>query len=680
MASTDVRPPCEVLRTMTDRTKLQALRQIVHSAIAWPRTAKKFLMVAADLVALPAVLWVAITLRLGSWNHGDVNGGLLFVALPLVTIPVLVRLGLYRAVIRFISSQALVAALAGVTISTVALLLLSYIPGFGNVPRSSLVIYWSLATLYVGGSRYMLRLLLAPSSRSASRVVIYGAGTAGARLAQAMLTSSEARPVAFVDDDRTLWGAVIGGLKVHRPSEIEYLRDECGVDRVLLAMPSASRSLRRAVLERIQAPGLRVQTVPDISDILAGNAELEDVRDVDANDLLGREPVAPIQTLFDACIRGKVVMVTGAGGSIGSELCRQIAGLGPRRLVLFEMSEVALYRIEHELNLLAQKADFVTELIPLLGNAHHLNRMTEIMQAYGVQTVYHAAAYKHVPIVEQNVLAGIHNNVMSTLHAAEAARASNVETFVLVSTDKAVNPTNVMGLTKRFAEMVLQGLSTRAERTKFCMVRFGNVLESSGSVVPLFREQIRRGGPVTVTHPDIIRYFMTIPEATQLVLQAGALAKGGDLFVLDMGKPVKIDDLARRMISLSGLTVRDSSNPQGDVEIQYTGLRPAEKLYEELLIGSNVTGTEHPMILRALEPCLPWARIESLLADLKASMAGLDVQGSLEILTRAVREYTPASRLSDLVWSHEESRRESRGKVASLAARRPAPTREVGAD
>jgi FlaA1/EpsC-like NDP-sugar epimerase len=658
---------------MTDHTKLQRLRRIVYSAIAWPRTAKKALMVAADLVALPVILWFAITLRLGSWHHRAMADSLLFIALPLVTIPVLIRLGLYRAVIRFISSQALVAALAGVTVSTVALLLLSYTPGFGEVPRSSLVIYWSMALLYVGGSRYVLRLLLAPSSRLASRVVIYGAGTAGARLAQAMQTSSEARPVAFVDDDRSLWGAVIGGLKVHRPSDIQYLRDEYGVDRVLLAMPSASRNLRRAVLERIQAPGLRVQTVPDISDILAGNAELEDVRDVDANDLLGREPVAPIQSLFDACIRGKVVMVTGAGGSIGSELCRQIAGLSPRRLVLFEMSEVALYRVEHELNLLAQKAGFGTELIALLGNAHHQNRMTEIMQGYGVQTVYHAAAYKHVPIVEQNVLAGIHNNVISTLHAAEAARASNVETFVLVSTDKAVNPTNVMGLTKRFAEMVLQGLSTRAERTRFCIVRFGNVLESSGSVVPLFREQIRRGGPVTVTHPDIIRYFMTIPEATQLVLQAGALAKGGDLFVLDMGQPVKIDDLARRMISLSGLTVRDAKNPQGDIEIQYMGLRPAEKLYEELLIGSNVTGTEHPMILRALEPSLPWTRIESLLTELKGSMAGLDVQGSLEILSNAVREYTPAGQLSDLVWSHEAARREARGKVTSLVARRPEP-------
>jgi FlaA1/EpsC-like NDP-sugar epimerase len=652
----------------------------MRSVIYWPRGAKKALMVSADLVALPLILWLAITLRLGSFEHGASGGGWLFVALPVITVPVLVKLGLYRAVIRFISSKALVAALLGVTVSTIFLVLLTYVPGFGSVPRSSLVIYWSLALLYVGGSRYLVRLLLAPSSSSASNVVIYGAGTAGARLARAMAMSTEARPIAFIDDDRSLWGSVIGGLRVHRPADIDRLRAEYDIDRVLLAMPSASRAVRRAVLERIQAPGLRVQTVPDISDILAGNAQLEDVRDVEANDLLGREPVAPIQKLFDACIRDKVVMVTGAGGSIGSELCRQIARVSPRRLVLFEMSELALYSIERELQLLAQLEGFDLELTALLGNAHHRNRMIEIMQAYGVQTIYHAAAYKHVPLVEHNVIAGIHNNVLSTWHAAEAALACNVEKFVLISTDKAVNPTNVMGATKRLAEMVLQGLSTRGGRTKFCMVRFGNVLESSGSVVPLFREQIRRGGPVTVTHPDIIRYFMTIPEATQLVLQAGAMANGGDVFVLDMGKPVKIADLARRMISLSGLRVRDEQNPDGDIDIQFTGLRPAEKLYEELLIGSNVSGTEHPMIMRALEPCLPWAQVESLLEELRADMNKLDVPATLGILMRAVHEYTPAPKSADLVWNRRQVQRETQAKVTQLDTRRAAASREIRPD
>ena len=665
---------------MRDESTLQSAHSAMRSIIHWPRSVKKACMVSADLIALPLILWLAITLRLGSFEHGDSGGGLLFVALPLITVPILIKLGLYRAVIRFISSKALVAALLGVTVSTIILVLLTYAPGFGPVPRSSLAIYWSLALLYVGGSRYLVRLLLAPSSGSASNVVIYGAGSAGARLAQAMSMSTEARPIAFIDDDRSLWGSVIAGLRVHRPADIDRLRSEYDIDRVLLAMPSATRTVRRAVLERIQAPGLRVQTVPDISDILAGHAQLEDVRDVEANDLLGREPVAPIQALFDACIRNKVVMVTGAGGSIGSELCRQIARVGPRRLVLFEMSELALYSIERELRLLAQHESFDLELTALLGNAHHRNRLTEIMQAYGVQTIYHAAAYKHVPIVEQNVIAGIHNNVLSTWHAAEAALACNVETFVLISTDKAVNPTNVMGATKRLAEMVLQALSTRGGRTKFCMVRFGNVLESSGSVVPLFREQIRSGGPVTVTHPDIIRYFMTIPEATQLVLQAGAMAIGGDVFVLDMGKPVKIADLARRMIHLSGLTVRTEKNLEGDIEIQYTGLRPAEKLYEELLIGSNVSGTEHPMIMRAVEPCLSWAQVEPLLQDLTAEMNRLDVSATLGILAKAVHEYTPAPRSADLVWDRKETQRETQAKVTILDARRGAALRETRPD
>lgn len=642
------------------------------AVVAWPRGVKKAVMVSADLLALPVLLWFAISLRLGTGNHGELGGGALYLLLPLVTVPVLVRLGLYRAVLRFISTRALIAAIAGVSISTVVLYALSYLPWTGRVPRSSLVIYWTLALLYVAGSRYTLRLLLAPSSSLASRVVIYGAGSAGARLARTMSFSSEARPIAFIDDDRSLWGAVIEGLRVHKPSELERLREDYGVDRILLAMPSASRSVRRAVLERLQSPGLRVQTVPDIRDILSGRAQVEDIRDVDVNDLLGREPVAPIAELFDACIRGKSVLVTGAGGSIGSELCRQIARLGPRRLVLFEMAEPALYTIDREIRNQAQHDQTDIELVALLGNAHNQKRVAEIMHVYGVQTVYHAAAYKHVPIVEENVIAGIRNNVVSTWHCAEAALSAGVETFVLISTDKAVNPANVMGATKRLAEMVLQGMVTRGGRTRFCMVRFGNVLESSGSVVPLFREQIRQGGPVTVTHPDIIRYFMTIPEASQLVLQASAMAAGGDLFVLDMGQPVKIADLARRMINLSGLTVRDETNPNGDIEIQYTGLRPAEKLYEELLIGSNVTGTQHPMIMRALEPCLPWPKIEAILSDLVYAMDRCMVEEALQVLRRAVSEYIPSPKPADLVLCHREAQRAQTTKVTPIDVRRSA--------
>jgi FlaA1/EpsC-like NDP-sugar epimerase len=372
-------------------------------------------------------------------------------------------------------------------------------------------------------------------------------------------------------------------------------------------------------------------------------------------------------------------MVTGAGGSIGSELCRQIVRLRPRRLVLFEMSEVALYAIDRELRLLIERDRLDLELASILGNAHHKYRVREVIHAYGVQTVYHSAAYKHVPIVEQNVIEGIHNNVISTWYTAEAALECGVETFVLISTDKAVNPTNVMGATKRLAEMVLQGLHHRGGRTKFCLVRFGNVLESSGSVVPLFREQIRLGGPVTVTHRDVIRYFMTIPEAAQLVLQAGAMAQGGDVFVLDMGKPIRIADLARRMISLSGLTVRDEANPDGDIEIQFTGLRPAEKLFEELLIGTNVSGTEHPMIMRAMEHSLSWEAMQALLHDLLVAMEQFDVRAARQLLLYGVQEYRPSTDLADQVFCRRENEKKlSQPKVTSLQARREAGKHEAG--
>jgi FlaA1/EpsC-like NDP-sugar epimerase len=413
-----------------------------------------------------------------------------------------------------------------------------------------------------------------------------------------------------------------------------------------------------------------VQTIPDFSDIVSGKATVADVRDVDANDLLGRDAVPPDAALLEACIRNKCVMVSGAGGSIGSELCRQILRLGPTRLVLLEMSEVALYSIDRELRLLASGLDFNVELVALLGNAHHKQRVREVMQAYGVQTVYHAAAYKHVPIVEQNIVEGIHNNVFSTWYAAEAAVECGVETFVLISTDKAVNPTNVMGATKRMAEIVLQGLQSRGTATRLCMVRFGNVLESSGSVVPLFREQIRNGGPVTVTHKDVIRYFMTIPEASQLVLQAGSMAKGGDVFVLDMGKPVRIEDLARRMIGLMGYSVRDENNADGDIEIVYTGLRPAEKLFEELLIGNNVSGTEHPMIMRATEHHLPWPAVAQLLDDLLQSIDMFDCNSARDLLMQAVAEYRPGNDVQDLVWMRKRAATHDHGNVTAIAARR----------
>src|SRR5690606_38941990 len=444
------------------------------------------------------------------------------------------------------------------------------------IPVSALPIYWSLALIYVGGSRFIVRgLLNFRWSNGTQRVVIYGAGGAGVQLATGLMRSGRYHPIAFIDDNTSLQGSTINGLEVFPLRALPDLVRHEGVAAVLLALPSQTRRRRQQILKSIEPLNLLVQTVPDYSDILSGNARVEDVRDVDAGDLLGRDPVPPNARLVDACIKGKVVMVTGAGGSIGSELCRQIVRLRPAQLLLFEMSELALYSIDRELRTLMASEKISLEVIALLGNAHHKHRVREILQAYGVQTIYHAAAYKHVPIVEHNIVEGIYNNIFGTWNAAEAALEARVETFVLISTDKAVNPTNVMGATKRFAEIVLQALHQRGSATRFCMVRFGNVLESSGSVVPLFREQIRRGGPVTVTHKEVIRYFMTIPEAAQLVLQAGSMGRGGDVFVLDMGKPVRIADLARRMISLMGLTVRDEDNPDGDIEIVYTGLRPA---------------------------------------------------------------------------------------------------------
>jgi FlaA1/EpsC-like NDP-sugar epimerase len=391
-------------------------------------------------------------------------------------------------------------------------------------------------------------------------------------------------------------------------------------------------------------------TMPDVKDIVSGKARVDDISDVEVKDLLGRNPVPPIPELLDSSIKGKNVLVTWAGGSIGAELCRQILASDPERLVLLELSETALYKIERKLRKRAQDMDSDCEIVPLLGSVHHKVRMREVMDAFSIQTVYHAAAYKHVPIVEHNLFEGIHNNVFGTLYCLQSAIDAGVESFVLISTDKAVNPSSVMGATKRLAELVLQAYQGEEHDTRLCMVRFGNVLESSGSVVPLFKEQIRSGGPVTVTHRDIIRYFMTIPEAAQLVIQAGSMANGGDVFVLDMGKPVKIADLARRMINLMGLTVRDDNNPDGDIEIQYTGLRPAEKLYEELLIGSNVSGTEHPRIMRADEDFLSMEELKQCLSGLEAASQSLDYAQARELLLRSVNEYNPENGIDDLVW------------------------------
>jgi FlaA1/EpsC-like NDP-sugar epimerase len=642
--------------------------------LALPRETKRIIMMAADAIAIPTALWAALALKFDRLDPSLDRTFAYFLVAVASALFFFAIFGLYRAVIRFMGPRAMVTVIAGVSLSVLVLGIFDRFIATHQIPLSAFAIYWALALPWVGGSRFVARYLFLRRSGAkgtAARVAIYGAGNAGARVCSALLGDPYFEPIAFIDDKKSLQGSNINGIRVHSSESLKELVRQRRIDRVLLAMPSTSRRRRREILTALEPLGVHVQSLPNLSDLISGRAQFNELHDVEVSDLLGRDPVPPRPKLFGSCIRGKCVLVTGAGGSIGSELCRQIIRLDPTRLVLFEMSELALYNIQRELEEVAAHERLTAEIVPLLGNAHHRHRVREVLSTFGVQTIYHAAAYKHVPIVEHNVVEGIHNNVISTWYTAEAALETGVETFVLISTDKAVNPANVMGATKRLAELVLQALQERTTHTRFCMVRFGNVLASSGSVVPLFQEQIRRGGPVTVTHPDVIRYFMTIPEAAQLVLQAGSMAKGGDVFVLDMGRPVRIDDLARRLISLMGLTVRDAANPDGDIEIEYTGLRTAEKLFEELLIGTNVTGTDHPMIMRAIEHHLPWTRMQQMLNEQLVALASFDCHRAVALLAESVAEYQAEVDIRDYVWTRKAVLPHApAAKVADFAAKR----------
>ena len=550
-----------------------------------PRKSKRLIMVASDLLLLPFAVWSAVALRTGNWLPNI--PGLYWVILlaPIVAIPVFVKIGLYRAVIRYMEDRMVITVLKGVSLAVLLLLAADTLLATKAIPRSSYVIYWVIALLYIGGSRMVARAYLRKFEQRGKhldreRVAIYGAGETGVKLASALQAGRHFQVVAFFDDNSDLHRSEIAGIRVHGPDDFASVLDAESFTSVLLSIPSASRKRRLEIINRIEGFRVSVKSVPSMHDLVSGVSKVEELREVEIDDLLGRDSMQPIPELLTQCIRGKSVMVTGAGGSIGSELCRQIILQQPARLVLFERSEYALYQIEQELSSIPALDGVKTEVIPILGSVEHQQRVGQVLRAFGVQTIYHAAAYKHVPLVERNFIEGVRNNVFGTWRAAAAARDAGVETFVLISTDKAVRPTNVMGATKRFAELILQAFAREGGPTSYCMVRFGNVLGSSGSVVPLFRKQIQGGGPVTVTHPDITRYFMTIPEAATLVLQAGGMGSGGDVFVLDMGAPVKIIDLARRMIRLSGLEVRDEKHPEGDIEIVFSGLRPGEKLYE----------------------------------------------------------------------------------------------------
>ena len=614
-----------------------------------PRQGKQAAMIAFDSVscAASAILsfWIVFgTLALSS----DVKA--IAVLAVLIAIPVHWVFGLYASIVRYTGLTLLAVGLRATFFVTAVLMTISVVANLSTAPIRVGIVFWAFSLILIVGGRVAARMFLSRSNADREPVIVYGAGQAGAQLISALVDGDDYLPIALVDDNPKICGQQIHELKVYSADDLGMLIKTAAVKRILLAMPSASRRARRKVLERLSEYPVRIMTMPDVKDIVSGKARVDDVSDVEVKDLLGRNPVPPIPELLDSCVKGKNVLVTGAGGSIGSELCRRILESEPKRLLMLELAETALYKIERKLRKRVESTGCDSELVPLLGSVHHKGRVIEVMKAFDIDTVYHAAAYKHVPIVEQNLFEGIHNNVFGTLHCVQAAIETGVESFVLISTDKAVNPSSVMGATKRLAELVLQAYQSEQHDTCLSMVRFGNVLESSGSVVPLFKEQIRSGGPVTVTHRDIIRYFMTIPEAAQLVIQAGSMAKGGDVFVLDMGKPVKISDLARRMINLMGLTVRDDDNPDGDIEIQYTGLRPAEKLYEELLIGTNVSGTEHPRILRADEDCLSMDELQQCLDALENASKRLDYDTAREILLRSVQEYNPKNGIDDLVW------------------------------
>ena len=625
-----------------------------------PRFQKQVVAATADCVFLPLTFLVAIWLRYDAVSLDLLRHYTwLIFAIPVISIPIFIRLGLYRAVIRFIDYKITYVVIVCVTLSVLLLAALATFLHLNTYSRGVFGFYWVGAVIYVGVSRfvargYFLRLSGELEISDVTRVAIYGAGQAGTQLAAALRAVREYVLVCFIDDKEELQGATIGGVTIYSSAELQRLVDRLRIGEILLAVPSLGAAEQKRILERLEPLKLKIRITPPVKSLVNGELRLQDMRDIEIEDLLGRDSVAPHPRLIATCITGKSVLVTGAGGSIGSELCRQILKQRPSRLLLLELSEFALYSIEQELRDLIRVESIEVELGAFLGSVTEADRCERIFRTFSVETVYHAAAYKHVPLVEHNPIEGVRNNVYGTLHVAQAAMNAGVRTFVLVSTDKAVRPTNVMGATKRLAELILQAFARRSAMqpsgTRFCMVRFGNVLGSSGSVVPLFRKQIKEGGPITITHPEITRYFMTIPEAAQLVLQAGAMAEGGEVFVLDMGEPVRILDLAKRMVHLSGLELKSEESPQGDIEIQAVGLRPGEKLYEELLIGADVEGTEHPLIMRAKEVELPWNILQDLLSTLECACNSFDYETVRETLLLIVKEYAPQCGIEDLVW------------------------------
>jgi FlaA1/EpsC-like NDP-sugar epimerase len=633
------------------------------------------LMMLADSVMLALALWLSFAL-LGSNFLFSFQDAYVPVALAnLASVLTFYKIGLYRAILLYMGLQSGFIVLQGVTISTILLAVASYVAGVpAGYEIAIIAIYWMVALLFVGGSRFVAKVALQTliqNFRPKEPVIIYGAGSSGMQLVAALQNGHQYLPVAFVDDSKGLVGSTVHGIRVYSPGLLNDLIENFSVRQILLAVPSATHAERKEILNRLEHLPVHVKTVPDLFDMVSGRVGVADVRDIDIEDLLGRDIVPPNPKLMGACITGCSVLVTGAAGSIGSELCRQILFLRPSRLVLMDSSEYGLYTVENELleirATLDQGED--TELVALLGNVCSPILMEHTMRRFAVETVYHVAAYKQVPMVESNIVEGVQNNIFGTLVSAQSAEKTGVRNFVLISTDKAVRPTNFMGATKRFAEQILQALAVKNSPTCFSMVRFGNVLGSSGSVVPLFRRQISAGGPVTVTHPEVTRYFMTVQEAAQLVIQAGAMASGGDVFVLDMSEPIRIIDLARKMVHLMGYNVRDENSYRGDIAIEYTGLRPGEKLFEELLIGESVTGTDHPKIMRAEEDALPWNELEQYLQELQGACKRMDIAAIRAILMKVVDGFNPKEGANHQVWQAEVQERTAkleRAKVTPL--------------
>jgi len=612
---------------------------LIEFILSLSRLQKTILILSTDVITIIVILYLSISLRLGLITSPLHDLYWLFFCVPLIAIPIFFRFGLYRTSIRYIGFSSLWSIMQAVSLYSLIWGVVVYFAAIEGFPRSVILINWILAVFALISLRMIARWLLTiPNTDLSKRVIIYGAGSAGRQIAIALRQSNEYYPVSFVDDSEDVQKQSINGLEVRSPNDLEFLIKSKKVEEVLLAIQDLSRSRRNAIIELIRPYSVLVRSLPSIASLAGGRVKIEDLREVTIKDLLGREPVKANKKLLEIKITHKVVLVTGAGGSIGSEICRQIILLNPKKLILFENSESALYQIEQQLNILKSLG---LEIVPVLGSVSDKLRIQSILEFYGVHTIYHAAAYKHVPLVESNPTQGVFNNSIGTLITAQAAIDSKVETFVLISTDKAVRPTSTMGASKRVAELVIQALAKKSHSTCLTMVRFGNVLDSSGSVIPLFKKQIKSGGPVTVTDRNMVRFFMTIPEAVELVIQAGAMAEGGEVFVLDMGEPVKIQDLAEKMIQLSGLQLRDENTPDGDIEINYIGLRPGEKLYEELLVNGSNKMTENPLIMRAEEEMINWEILLPILNQIKDASISSDQIRIRELLLELVPEFKP---------------------------------------